>query len=233
MIMKEKMKSTKTLIWKRIWTRELWVTILFLISCLDIGAYEFLKAYDVLKSIETNNLILSILLKLFYALAVSYVPGVFVYFLTVVLPETKRSKPLLVEIEKSLQDIKDSFYSAMEYINSDNAVEIALDDVKQYGKYNDTFYSLQFMNKTLEKLYQSIERLTSNILSYSSALTQNELNIIIEIRHHKIARQMKFKDGVENVLNKDGVRSYFENMVNLYNEIIELHKSVGSRIYKQ
>ena len=44
---------------------------------------------------------------------------------------------------------------------------------------------------------------------------------------------MMFKNGVENVLNKDGVRSYFENMVNLYNEIIELHKSVGSRIYKQ
>lgn len=234
-----KVKSMWCLIFNRLWEREKRVLIWFIISIAIVVAYELITADCVLEFADCHNFvetIISFLSKgkeLFYALAISYISGVFVYFLTVILPETRRSKPILLEIEHTLKYLIDEFYEIENFGNSTNAVNIAIEKTKHYGKFNDLHYSLYYMCETLENIHISIEKLTSNVLTLSTALTNKELDTLIEIRHRKITRQIKYKYGVENLIDENELRCYFENMTKLHEDIVKLYENIKNRIYKQ
>ena len=90
--MKSKLKSTSCLVFKRIWEWEKLISLLFLISYIIILATSWGLGQKGGKCGCVETCLASIFNKssLIYTLAVSYVSGVMVYFLTVILPESKR-----------------------------------------------------------------------------------------------------------------------------------------------
>ena len=234
--MEENQKPTYTLIWKRFWTRDLWVSVCFLVSlliiiCEHIDKWAFLNFVETVVFYLEEGTIL-------YTLAVSYISGVFVYFLTIVLPETRKNKSIYVEICCLLRELEDEFTSLRldleveDWCSSDKAIDAAVQTVKYYNKQDCGFYKLQFCSKILEDLAQTFDNLTSVIQLYFSILSKEELDAIVRIRRCKIAYMVKYKYGIENVLNENEVRNYFMELAQLNKDVAQLHKIMKKIIYK-
>lgn len=238
--MKDKLKPTWYLILNRLWDREKCVLILFVIAIVIIMAYELITADCVLEFadnihsfIETIISFLSKGKELLYALAISCVSGIFVYFLTVILPETRRSKPILVDVENSLKYLKDELHDVAEFVSLDDATEITIQYLKQHNKLDNEFYNMNCSGRVIEEIHKSLEMHTSHILSYSSALSQSEIETLIDIKHRRISRLIRYKYEENELLNKKQIEDDFKEFVQLNNDIIKLHESVKNRIYKQ
>lgn len=231
--MKENLKPTWRLILERIRKEEIWVIVLFLVAILIILAYNLLSEITVIGCLKVIVSFITNGKDLFYSLAISYVSGVIVYFLTVVLYETRKSKFILVDIEKTLKDLKYEFGSIANFDNPNDAVQNIIETVNLYGRFNEKYYSLYFMDKALEKVFYEMEKLTLNVLSFSSALQAQEIDILVDIRSRQITKKIKNKYGVENLIDVHELYTYFEDMVKLYADINKLHGSIRNRIYKQ
>ena len=237
--MEDKLKSTQCLILERIKGRDKWVFICFVISILIIIGYEFMTAACILNFIaaciqnfmEAVIFILSKGKNLLYTLAVSYVSGVFVYYLTIIVPEVRRSKPILVEVEKTLKYLIDYIHEEVNFINSDDAVRVAMHYLERQ-KLEDRTYILKCCNPILRKVHPLLDALTSHILSHSSALTQSELDTLIDIRHRRITYRIRYKYDMKERLYQEQVKDEIKEFVQLNKDIIEFHKKIKSRIYK-
>lgn len=232
--MEDKVKSTGRLIFSRIWEREKWVSFWFIIAIVIVICCEVLTKTYILNFTEVFITFLSKGEEPIKALAIGYISGIFVYFLTNILAETQRSKPILVDIEKTLKYLVDTLHDAAEFIDSDNAVDITIRYITQHGgKLNDNFTELHLTNQTLADIHQAMETFTSNVLSHSSALTKDELDALVNIRHCRIARRIRFKYEVNELFDKEHIKDDFREFVELNNDIVNLHKTIKNRIYKQ
>lgn len=217
----------------RIYDREKTITILFVIAIIVIvEPFKLFVISCILRLMEIDASFLSDKDNIVNTLAISYVSGIFVYFFTGILPETRRSIPILKDIEETLRYLKDDFHEIVDFDNTNDAVDALIKIAEQYGKFNNTCYSLYFMSETLKKIYLSIETFTSHVQSHSTALTKHELDTLVNIRHRKITQQIKDLDGVETVFDRNKLQDYFENMVKLYTDIESLRKNIEDRINK-
>lgn len=235
--MEDKLKSKRRLILERIKGRDKWVFICFVISiiiitCEHIDKISFLEFVETVVSYLEEGTIL-------YTLAVSYISGAIVYLLTIVIPETRKRQSLLVEMCYLLQELEDEFTSLRlkldieDWCSSDEAIESAVQTVKQYNKSNNDFYKLDFCIKILEVLAQNFDNLTSVILSYFPILNEKELDAVIKIRRCGSAYLIKYKYGTENVMKENKVRNYFKELAQLNKDVKQLHKIIEEKTYKQ
>lgn len=240
--MEDNLKSTQCLILERIKGRDKWVFICFIISILIIIGNEFMTPACILNFIaaciqDFTEAVISFLSKgnkIITELAVSYISGAFVYYLTVIVPEIRKNTSILIEVEKTLKHLIDELHELAGLNDNDNDdVDTLIEMVKQYGKFNDTYYSLYFMRRHLETTYLAIEKVTSNVLSLSPALSQYEIDTLVDIRNRKITQQIKYKYGVDNLINEDELHRYSKNIAKLHNDITLLRESIRNRIYKQ
>lgn len=235
-MMEERQKNNMNFYKERL-NKDKWVIICFLVSiviviCEHVDKLSFLKFVESVVFYLNEGTIL-------YTLATSYISGVIVYFLTVVIPEIRKRKAMLVEICYLLKELEDEFTSLRlelgieDWHSSDEAIENAIQMVKHYNKSNNDSYKLDFCIKILEKLAQDFDNLTSVILSYFSILNEDELDAIIKIKRSRNAYFIKYKDGIENVMNESTLRNYFKDLAQLHQNIIDLQEKIKNRIYKQ
>lgn len=237
--MEDKLKSTFCLTWERMWRNEKWVWILFIIAIIIILAYHLLTAAYILNLVATciqslvemGVFILSKSKELLYTLAISYVSGIVVYYLTVLRPEIRKSKPILMEIEQSLKYLIDDIYREFDFINLDNAVDIAMRYIRCCKKQED--YNLHGVNPILKTIHQSLETTTAHVLSFPSAFSQSELETLVDIRHRRITRRIKSKYRENESLTQYQVETDVREFIKLNKDIIALHKQIRNRIYKQ
>ena len=238
--MEETLNSENTLLKQRILDREKGMFIWFIIAIIVIIACNFLTAACIMKIacciynyIEGAIPFLSKVKGILYTLAASYVSGVFVYYLTVLSPETRRSKPILVDVENSLRYLKDELHDVVKFVSSDNAVEITIQYLKQHNKLDNGFYNMNCSGRVLEEIHKSLETHTSHILSHSSTLSQSELETLIDIKHRRISRRIRYKYEINELLNAQQIKNDFKEFIQLNNDIIKLHERIKTRIYKQ
>lgn len=235
--MDKKQKAICFFIKERLGNRDKWVLRGFLVSfviiiCEHIDRISFFDFVGTVVPYLKEGTVL-------YTLAVSYLSGVIVYFLTIVLPETRKRKSILVEMGYILQELEDEFtslrleFSIEDWCLSDEAIESAVQIVKQHTKSNNKFYNLNFCVKTLETLAQGFNNLTSVMLSYSPVLNEEELDNVIKIRRSGNAYLIKYKYGIENLMKESDVRNYFKKLAQLNKDVIQFHKIIKERIYKQ
>ena len=232
--MEDRVKSTGLLIFNRIWEREKWVSLWFVIAIIIVIGCEIMTKTGTLNFTEAVITFLSKGKEAIKSLAVGYISGIFVYFLTNILSETQRSKPILVEVEKTLKYLADTLHDTAEFINSNDAVEITIQYIEQHGgKLDDNFSKLHLTNQTLADIHQAMETFTSSVLSHSPALTKHELDALVDIRHCRIARRIRFKYEINELFDKEHIKDDFREFVELNNNIIKLHENIRNRIYKQ
>ena len=150
---------------------------------------------------------------------------------------------MLIEIEKTLTYLEDEFtelaqeLQAGDWCNSeDDAIrQIIMVDVHQYqkNKLNERGFSLDFCSSSLTALYEKFDKMTNHALTYSSVLTTEELDSIVEMRNRDVSVQLKYNDGVANLLTDCGIREFFHNLIQLNRDIIKFHKDFRKRIYKR
>lgn len=229
--MKEKQKSLYCFILERLWAREKFVTILFVIACfviIEVDSPMMIRYILELLGVDTSSLFQKD--SFLCVLSISYISGVLVYFLTILLPEAQRSKPILIEVENSLRYLKDELYSIIEFINSENSVDIAMHYIEQQKKFDSEFFDMYGGNQILDKIHQALETLTLHVLSHSSVLYQSELETLVDIRHRSISRRIRFKYEENEILCKKQVKDEFDKLVQLNKDIINLHDNIKKRI---
>ena len=238
--MEDKLKSTWSLMFSRIWEREKWVFICFVMAILIIAAYEFTTARYILEIIETVICFLCKIKTIIYALTISYISGVIVYFLTVILPEAQRSKPILAEIENTLKFLIDEFVAFAQKLqigdlnNIDEAAEKAFTDIQQFGKTSENHYSLKYCELYFIILAKELDHFITISLDHSSVLTLNELNtIVFKIRKQKVSERLRCNYGIDNCLTACEMKQYMKDIGLLYVEISQFRKKLRNRIYKQ
>lgn len=232
-------KSTFRLIILRLWTRERWLTISFLSAILVIVLSKYSDAdwFKTLLSLTVDCITRT--KEPICAISIGYISGVIVYFLTIILPETRRNIPVMIEISNILAQIKDSFLefqlediSVHSFENAELAVQDFVNIVKQYGKYNEQYYGLCFCAPAMRKLSCKLEILTSQILNHSSALSENEINKLIEIRHCDITKKLSSNYGVDELLTESDLKVFFHDIIILDKNIEKFRKEFTHRVFK-
>lgn len=237
--MEKVIKPTFNLAIARLWERER-LLLMMTVTVIVVGILYNLMSADLIFSIfnnvvyvlqKTKNVINDVIISLF--------TGFVVYLLTIVLPETRKCKPILKEIDYLLKDFVDAFtelkieeigirVDASKEENINRATEL----VKLYGGYTGGYYSLHFCAPTLRKLYGTIDEITTLVLNNSVALTKEEVGFLVDVRNKKITRCLKYQYGVYNLLTEDEIRKFFEQLLQMEEDIKNFHFSFKKRIYK-
>ena len=245
--MEEIQRSTRALIWERIKEREKWVFILFAFAFIAIPICKLITASCILDCIscihsfiEIHIHFLSEVKKLLYTFALSYVSGVIVYYLTVILPEAQRSKPILAEIENTLKFLIDEFDEFAQKLqigdlnNVDEVAEKAFTEIQQYGKTSENQYNLKFCKLYFIILAKELDHFVTISLEQSSVLTLDELNtIVFKIRKQKVSERLRCNYGIDNCLTAYDMKQYMKDIGLLYVEISQFRKKLRNRIYEQ
>ena len=198
--MDKKLKSTFSFILSRILNREKMIVFLFLLSLILVIMKEYATIDGFCCCIIAFVRFLSKANTLLENVAISYIAGIIVYFLTIILPETRRAKPVLIEIDKILCYLEDAFVTLSQdlqvgdWCNSKDSLDEIVNTVKHINKQKgeETFLSLDFCQSSLENLYKKFDELTSEALHHSSALTEDDLNTLVEIRQREVVKQLKY-----------------------------------------
>ena len=233
------MKPLGYLVLSRIWDRERCLLFCFIILVAIILIYNFAKVDCFLKGIDLTILTVWENSKIIYDIALSCLGGIIIYFLTVVLVETKRSKFILVETESILKCLEDAFMdlSLDMDLGDINNVEVfterGLNTVKNHGRASESHYCLTYCSIRIYRLAREFEALTNSILQYSTILTQQELSLLIHIRQSKTASRLKNRYGVNHLLTECEVLDYFKGIAELYREVCNLRSLLSNRIYKR
>lgn len=235
----KKYKCMFMLLFSRLWEREKWMIITLLFTVVIVIVCKYLEAswfkerlcftVDCLQNSES----------IIYTLSISYISGVIVYLLTVVLPETKRSKPILSDIAYLLQDLQSEFTEMeleLEIIDTDNieeAISIEAGTVKKVKRMSECHYSLEHFKHVFDKLKNSSEDLTSKILNHSSVLTQSELKTMVDVRNKKTMKRLKYDFGIESPITECELYDYLKGLVMLSHDIKDLQISIEDRLMKK
>ena len=236
-----KTKSLPILIFQRLWEREKVIILLLILSLAIIIIKEYGSAFETQLFILRFVDCISNVQETINSIAISFLSGIIVYFLTIIIPEVRRARSLLVEIEQVFLNLETSFI--------DLAIELQLGDFEKPEecanravnlvtkfcdcKFEDGFYSLNLFRTHFESLGNSMNKLTEYLLGYSSVLSESEIDMIINIRQRKTSRRIAFLYGINNLLTIQEISDYFNDIAQLYKDICKLHENITKRIYKK
>lgn len=170
-------------------------------------------------------------------MAISYVSGFIMYFLTVIYAEVRRYRFLIVELNHALDCLRYVFMELAvelqigDLLNTDKAVANAAIIVKHYGRANNNHYCLKFCSSVLRKTAREFEKLTLFVLQNSTMLTEKELSMLTEIRNNKAAIKLKYQYGINELIGIDEVVVYFKHLSCLYKDVCKLQEHISNRIY--
>lgn len=234
-----KVKSVSQLVLNRLLHKDKWLTISFIISIAIILLCAFADLDCILNVIGICICFVCEGEPIYYTLAISCISGLFVYFVTAIIPEIRVSRAIYVEITQQLTKLESDFLDfSLELqigdLCSDNEViKRAVNTVKFYNRQATKFYSLAFCYESITKLTNKLENLTSNVLTYTPYLSKEELELLVDIRHRRITKQLFYKDGAEfNLLSECELERYFTDLALLNKDVIKLKKMIKDRTYK-
>lgn len=238
--MSRKVKCLPYLIIQRVWNSEKTILILLALSLAVVFLKDYGNSFTIQLFLKDIIEMIVFAKETWFAIAVSLLSGIIVYFLTIVVPEVRKRKSLLVEIERTLLDLKTSFIDLAtemqigDYKNPETCAKNAVNNVKKWccrvSEYDD--YNLNRFRSHFESLRTSFVRLTEYMLGYSSILSEKEIDMIIDIRQRKVSKRIVFLDGVDNCLNVDEISDFFKGIANLYNDVCIFHDKIVKSIYK-
>ena len=240
-IMSRKVKHLYELIILRVLDREILILFLFMISLIALLLNECVDSFDVhmcLKGIVDTIVSLK---NVIVSLAISLIAGIIVYFLTVVVPEVRKRRSFLVEIEQTFLHLETSFLDlevemqlgdiSKPHVFADNAVRSVKEWCHRLSENEE--YNLSTFRCYFVSLSKSFNRLTEYLLGYSAVLSEKEINIIIEMRQRTVSNRIMYLYGVDNALSISEIQDYFKEIATLYNDVCTLHKTIEDSIYKK
>ena len=151
-------KSVSILIWNRLCHKDKWLTWSFIVSLVIILLSSFANLNSFLKYLGCCICFVCEGEPIYYTLAVSCLSGLFVYFVTVIIPEVRKSRAIYIEITQQLKKLEDDFidlslhFNIVNWCEKDNGIKMFVDIVKFYNRPNNAYYSLSFCKDPIEHL---------------------------------------------------------------------------------
>ena len=119
--------------------------------------------------------------------------------------------------------------------NPDECANNAVENVMKWSvplSEGNKYYNLSIFRPYFKALSISFNKLTEYLLEYSSILSEQEINMIIDIRQNQVSKRILYLYGVENALTISEVHEYFKGIALLNKDIKTLHNRLSNRIYK-
>ena len=172
------------------------------------------------------------------ALTYSIIPAFFVYFVTVVIPESKRSQAMLPSICERLRYIKDAFYELSyfltnsDWVNDSNYLDKALENVARYGttQYSNR-YSLKLCDFFLQLFVEELDKQTDFILQFHNELTPKELKSLLEIKFSSLIGKIREGHFKEALYEKEAFNEVITEFRELNIKAISIYNKLCNRVY--
>ena len=231
-----KKKSTFLLFVSRIWEREMWMTITFFIAFLIILICNYAKAEWFREICDFAIDCFCANQTVIYTLCISYISGIIVYLLTVVGPETKRSKVVLEDLTFIFEELHSEFETLKMDLGISDTTKIndrLPNSIKQVtNRVSENHYNLSPIETILKKLSARCDELTSVILNHSSVLTYSEINKIVDVRNKKAMKRLKYEHAISGAFSECELCDYIKSLLSLDEDIVSIQKSVEKRIFR-
>lgn len=171
--------------------------------------------------------------------AYSYIAGVLVYYLTVVLPEAKRGQALLPSICERIRYIEDTFSELSrclcygDWSEDHSLLKNAIVQLKQYGKTeSDNYYKFDYCFFILHYAVSEIDKYTDFILQLHEVLPAKDLKNILDVKYCSVLDKIR-SEAIRNTLfNEDDAKEFLEELREENMKIKTIHKRIYNKIYK-
>lgn len=228
------------LICQRLLGRDSSVSIIFLMTVIITIFCEFIDAswiYTIANFLGSLPVFFNSHKEFFSSFVLSIITGFIVYFFTVILPETRRSRLLLVEIEQTFEKITSSFtelsieLQLADLQDGEKAAQNAVQNIRKYGnRLSENHYNLSIYKNSFRKLADSFNKLSTYLLNYSSIFSYKELEMIVNLRQMGATKKLLYGYGIEEAITETEIISYIKELSSLSIEISALHSAFNKRI---
>lgn len=172
-----------------------------------------------------------------FALSISYTAGVFVFILTVLLPERRKRKVMLAIVAEDLRYLKDEMYELFVNICGKNCLgrdEVSVNSIikeiitdKEREKL-EAIVPIEIPMDTVNFFKDKVrifESYLQSIISFNSYLSPEENKEIGEIRSSKFFSQVKhhFSTNNKTYYNITNLKSFVDSMIETNQKVVNLY----------